>query len=194
MLPAQAFADPPPATPAPSLTDTVASTLANGCLQSSDPVKVATLFTRSGWPAFRNQKGPSTPVDVTFFAASNRDVGGKTLILALVANPLRMEDHKVGWMQCDLADAGGRQTEIAAGVAQVLGDPPPPAADRSLRWTFRVNGKTRTPIVLAPADTPKQIADRLRAFEPDERLIDVRVGTLGTQSYLLVSTYGSSAQ
>jgi hypothetical protein len=179
------------------LTATVASALGNACLQSGDALKVATLFTRAGWPTFRNQKGPNTPPQITFLAASSRDIDGKALTLVLVDNPLQLEDRKVDWVQCDLADAGGRQSEIAAAATQVLGDPPPPVAgatEQTLRWSFRVNGKARTPIALAPTDTPKQIADRVRAFEPDERLIDVRVGTLGTQSYVLVSTYWSPSQ
>ncbi|HZC17271.1 MAG TPA: hypothetical protein VE309_10955 [Caulobacteraceae bacterium] len=198
IAPGRGFADSAAApTPVPTLTDVVASALENGCLRSGDALKIATLFTRSGWPAFRNQKRPNTLAEITFFAASNRDVDGKTLTLALVDNPMRIADRKVDWVQCDLADAGGRQTKIVAAATQILGDPSPPAAGgpaQNPRWTFRANGKARTPIALAPTDTPRQIADRVRLFEPDERLIDVRVGTLGTQSYVLVSTYGSPGQ
>jgi hypothetical protein len=193
VTPGAAFADPEPAPP--PLADMVASTLTDGCLQNSDAIGIATLFTRSGWPAFRNAKTPTTPADISFLVMSDRPVGGKDLTLTLADTAIHLDGRKVDWQQCSLADDGGRVADFVKGAVQALGRPQPTAGPvKVVRWTFKVNGKTRTPVVLPAAisASPRQIADYTRSFEPDERLIDAQAGLVGSTAFVLVSTYSAS--
>jgi hypothetical protein len=195
LAPGAALADPQPTPPPLPLPEIVASTLTDGCLQSGDAIAIATLFTRAGWPAFRNAKTPQTPAEVSFLVMSDRQVGGKDLTLTLVDIPLHLDGRKVDWRQCSLADDGRRVADFVRGAVKALGPPQPaPSPVQAVRWTFKVNGKTRTPIVLPPSvSSPRQIADYTRSFEPDERLIDAQAGVVGASAFVLVSSYGSSS-
>lgn len=194
--PGAALADPEPApTPAPEpLAQVVASTLTSGCLQNGDTIAIATLFTRAGWPTFRNAKDAKTPADMTLLVMSDRQVGGKGVTLTLADTPIHLDSRKVDWQQCSLSDDGGRVADFLNGAVHALGRPQPtPGPVKVVRWTFKVNGKTRTPIVLPPSvNSPRQIADYTHAFEPDERLVDAQAGLVGATAFVLVSTYAPS--